>query len=170
MPTLLPLPMTPEVLLERVIAASLTGRFRSPRADVQMVAIALQESGLQHRWQIIDPRDHSRKGPARGLWQFERGGGCAGVLSHPASRGFMAQACLEHGVRAAPRDLWSALDRDDALACKAARLLLWTDPRPMPALGDAEAAWDYYIRNWRPGKPHHKTWSANYAAAMEVVQ
>ncbi len=34
-----------------------------------------------------------------------------------------------------------------------ARLLLWTDAKPLPAIGDEQGAWDYYLRNWRPGKP-----------------
>ena len=50
-----------------------------------------------------------------------------------------------------------------------ARLLLWTDPRPLPAIGDVKAAWQYYLRNWRPGKPHEKTWAPLYAEAMEEV-
>ena len=49
-------------------------------------------------------------------------------------------------------------------------LLLWTDPRPLPRIGEVQAAWDYYIRNWRPGKPHPKSWAPLYAQAMEDVQ
>lgn len=170
MPTLLALPITPDQLLAHVIAPALAGRYRSQVADVMLLAIAMQESGLGSRWQIVDRRHPERKGPARGLWQFEAGGGCAGVLSHPASREAMSQACLDHGVMPAPQKLWAALETDDLLACKAARLLLYTDPRPLPDLGEVEVAWRYYVRNWRPGKPHRNTWNANYAAALEAVQ
>ena len=46
--------------------------------DQMLVTIAGQESAWTHRRQI--------NGPARGFWQFERGGGVAGVIAHPASR------------------------------------------------------------------------------------
>jgi hypothetical protein len=63
---------------------------------------------------------------------------------------------------------YDALERDDMLACAFARLLLYTDSRPLPAIGDADGAWDYYIANWRPGKPHRQTWDALYAQALEA--
>ena len=50
-----------------------------------LLAIGLQESRLTHRRQI--------GGPARGLWQFERGGGVAGVLRHAASRDHALSVC-----------------------------------------------------------------------------
>jgi len=56
------------------------------------------------------------------------------------------------------------------LAAGVARLLLWTDPKALPAIGDADAGWSLYLRTWRPGKPHPKTWPALYAQAMAVVE
>ena len=50
-----------------------------------------------------------------------------------------------------------------------ARLLLWTDPAPLPALGAAVRAWAYYRRNWRPGKPHPETWPEMYQNALSFV-
>jgi hypothetical protein len=32
-----------------------------------------------------------------------------------------------------------------------------------------DAAWDYYLRNWRPGKPHPERWSVNHGAACEAL-
>ena len=61
-----------------------------------------------------------------------------------------------------------ALATADPLAAAFARLLLWTDPRPIPS-GSPQAAWDYYIRNWRPGKPHRHTWDAFYRQAEQAV-
>lgn len=126
-----------------------------------MLAIGLQESRFKHRRQI--------NGPARGYWQFERGGGVRGVLLHKTTRDAAVALCKARG--AAPNDqaVYAALERDDVLAAGFARLLLWTDPRPLPELGDIDAAWDYYIRNWRPGKPHRKTWDALYREAMQCV-
>lgn len=170
MPQLLPLPMTPETLLTQVIHKALAGKYRSDEVTVLLIAIALQESGLRSRWQIVDPKQPEKRGPAHGLWQFERGGGCAEVLTGRASAQAMNQACIQHGVVPAPFHLWEALCDDDVLACKAARLLLYADPQPLPAIGSVEQAWNYYVRNWRPGKPHKKTWAQHYATAMEVVQ
>src|SRR3546814_4167946 len=45
----------------------------SREARVLLLAIGLQESGFEHRWQVIDRRRPNRKGPARGFWQFELG-------------------------------------------------------------------------------------------------
>ena len=40
----------------------------------------------------------------------------------------------------------------------------------LPALGQAQEAWDLYARVWRPGKPHPQTWEAIYAQALAAVQ
>ena len=160
----LPLPLSPHQLNTYVIPQAMSwlgsGRFDSPAARVMMVAIALQESGLSARRQ--------RGGPARGLWQFERGG-VAGVLSHATSATDAKAACKRAGVAANPASVCAELEFDDVLAAVFARLLLWTDSAPLPALGDADAAWAYYLRNWRPGRPRPETWVANYAAALKEV-
>jgi hypothetical protein len=179
MPTLLPLPIAPETAITRVIApalAVLPGHMRSAVAVVLMLAIALQESRLAHRWQVVDVRHPERKGPARGLWQFELGGGVAGVCSHPASRTRAQVLCTQRAVPFEPRAIWDALDDDDLLAAGMARLLLWTDPQPLPAAGQVEAAWQYYLRNWRPGAYSNgdaaaraslrAKWGRNYATAL----
>lgn len=90
--------------------------------------------------------EHTHKigGPAHGYWQFESGGGVKGVMNHEASKGYARDVC--------------------------ARLLLWTDPRSLPEIGAQTAAWDTYIWNWRPGKPHPNTWPAYYQAAQKFIQ
>ncbi|MOA63587.1 hypothetical protein D3C78_1893600 [compost metagenome] len=55
------------------------------------------------------------------------------------------------------------------LAAALARLLLWTDPARLPALGEVAKSWELYLRTWRPGKPHRHTWDALYAQALEEV-
>ena len=145
--------------------AELPARMDSPQARVLLIAIALQESRLTHRDQIVKGKKPGVKGPALGLWQFELGGGVKGVLSHPAS---MHHALIDATGRS-NRDVWLALETDDVLAARLARLLLWTDPRPLPVRGDAAAGWNYYIRNWRPGKPHPQTWGAFWREAEALV-
>ena len=58
---------------------------------------------------------------------------------------------------------------DDVLAAAFARLLLFTDPAKLPKLGDADGAWQLYLRTWRPGKPHPHTWPDLYAQALEAT-
>lgn len=140
----------------------------TPEARVQLLAIGLQESRLQHRRQLVGnpPRP---AGPAKGLWQFERGGGCKGVLEHPASRYWMHRVCTARGIAATATALWNGVEHDDVLASAAARLLLFTDPRRLPDLGDERGAWALYLRTWRPGKPHRATWPALYAQALATI-
>lgn len=151
--------------------ALLPDRMDSQMACVMLLAIGLQESRFNHRWQIVDPGRPDAMGPARGFWQFERGGGVAGVLRHPLSAEHARKLCQHYGVRADAGDVWQALSKPemDGLAAGFARLLIWTDPRKLPAAGDAGAAWDLYIRTWRPGKPHRSTWDALYAQALTEV-
>lgn len=135
----------------------------TPEARVMLLAIGLQESRMVHRRQI--------GGPARGLWQFERGGGVVGVLTHAASKHLAVRVCHERGVEPTSAKVYPALAVDDLLATAFARLLLFTDPRPMPRPeAGPEPAWAYYIRNWRPGKPHRHTWDDFHAQAVASVR
>lgn len=158
-------------------AALLPERMRSDRANVQMLTHGLQESLLRYRAQLGG-------GPARGLWQFERGtrasrGGVWGVYLHAASRDHLRDLCEARGVEYAPDPIYRALERDDVLAAGVARLLLWTDPKPLPLLGDQEGAWELYLRTWRPGAYTRGTpaqrrqlrdkWTGYYAEALGTV-
>ena len=104
--------------------AALTGimgrEMGDDRARTMLLAIAHQESNLEYRRQI--------RGPARGLWQFEKTGGTAGVLSHERSKDAALAICKAMGVEPEPGVVYEALAADDNLAACFARLLLWTDP------------------------------------------
>lgn len=153
------------VLREVIVPAMalLPERMDSAEARVLLLAICGQEARWMHRVQI--------GGPAHGLWQFERGGGVKGVLTHPASRDFAVAVCTERGLSNGTlvQSVYDALPDDDILAACFARLLLWTDKQRLPKIGDKEPAWWYYERNWRPGKPHPKTWSGVYDTACGIV-
>ena len=138
----------------------------STEARVLMYAIGLQESRFTHRAQVIDG---GGKGPARGLWQFERGGGVAGVLRHPASRFWANSVCNARNIPPQPLNVWLTLETDDVLAAALARLLLFTDPARLPAIGEQATSLRYYLRVWRPGKPHPETWPSCYQAAIGAV-
>lgn len=136
-------------------------KMNSDKSNIMLLAIGLQESRLVHRKQI--------GGPAKGLWQFEKGGGVKGVMTHSTSAG-LAKTILEkrrHEISIAAA--YDALEHDDILACAFARLLLWTDPFPLPELGQDRRAWNLYLRVWRPGKPHEATWADLYRQSLESL-
>jgi hypothetical protein len=133
-------------------------------ASIMLLAIALQESGLRSRYQVLP---QGSPGPARGWWQFERGGGVRGVLGHPRAGPLALALCERYGVRPTEDAMWRAIEGHDGLAVGLARLLLWTDPAPMPT-SEADG-WQCYLRCWRPGKPHPATWAGHWRTASAAV-
>lgn len=174
---LLRTPIAPADALAKIVypaLAFLPARMGSREAQVLLLAIMGQESGFEYRYQILKGRPKA-KGPARGLPQFElgseaKGGGVWGVFKHAASAGLLRSAALKFNVPPTPVAIWRALEFDDVFACIVARLLLWTDPQPLPAIGNSGAAWEYYLRNWQPGKPHRPRWPKNYDQAVLAVR
>lgn len=165
--------MTPERFVSDVLTPGLAklseigGReslANSPDAEQMLLTIALQESALTHRAQVIAS---GAPGPARGWWQFERGGGVAGVMQHPASSGLARRLCEACHVPFEAAHIWRCLEGHDALAVGFARLLLWTDARPLPTT--SAAGWQYYLDNWRPGKPHPAKWPSNWTRAQSAL-
>src|ERR1700729_1154720 len=92
--------------------AGLGGPQPSDDARRLMLCIALQESGpgLSARYQNSPA---TTPGPARGWWQFEQGGGVAGVLQHAASRTMAAEACSRVTVVPQPAAVWRAIEGND---------------------------------------------------------
>ncbi len=137
---------------------------RSYYADVMLLTISQQESGLKHRAQIIAD---GKVGPARGWWQFERGGGVIGVLTHSQTKDLAGRICEScHVPREAPA-VWRCLEGHDRLAVAFARLLLWTDPAPLPET--AMDGWEAYLRCWRPGKAKPASWPGYWSRATETL-
>lgn len=162
--TQLALPIAPDDFYSEILApalAMLPAQMTSDKARVLVCAICLQESGLNSRRQV--------GGPARGLAQFEMGGGVRGVLTAPPSRDYADTVCRRRNVLPTPGHVYAALADDDILAVALARLLVWTDLPPLPALDDVQGAWDLYARVWRPGKPRPKDWAANHKTALDAL-
>jgi hypothetical protein len=144
-----------------------------PRAEAMMLAIGLQESRFIHRDQVVTGKPPGQVGPATGFWQFEKGGGVAGVMQHAMTADIARHVATASAI-AFDRDvIWRAFatPAGDQLAAAFARLLLFTDPRALPEAfaGAEEEAWQCYIRNWRPGKPHRQTWGGFWAEALRLV-
>jgi hypothetical protein len=74
-----------------------------------------------------------------------------GVRLHATTRAAAAQLYQARGVSARYAAIWDAIEHDDVLAAGLARLLLWSDPGRLPAVGDEQGAWNLYLRTWRPG-------------------
>lgn len=158
--------MEPRVLYYDVVRSlqaleAWTGIKSDDRALVMLMAIAGQESAWAHRKQI--------GGPARSYWQFEKGGGVVGVLSHPATKDAIEAVCKALDIPCDTATVYEAMAWNDTLGACMARLLLYSDPRPLPAPGEQDAAWEYYLRSWRPGMPHPQSWAARYAVAMDLA-
>ena len=160
--------MTPLAALNAAYTL-LPAAMNSRWATINALAIQRQEDPQQTRAQVLIGTDGKRlKGPARGLWQFEKGGGVRGVLLHRATAKLAMEVCDALGVDPTPDAVWSALETDDVLAAAFARLLIYTDPFPLPTT--QAAAWTMYAdRLWRPGKPHPEKWQANWTAAQMMV-
>ena len=144
--------------------------YRSPKAELLVLAIGGQESKYTSRQQIISKNGKLvAEGPATSWWQFERAGGVRGVIQHPANEADERRLCAAVGVPYEEKAVWEAMKHDDVLGAGFARLFLASDPKRLPEIGDVKGAWDYYLRIWRPGKPHPATWAKAYSDARKAV-
>ena len=143
--------------------ALLPGRMDSPAARAMLLAIGLQESKFTHRLQVPS-------GIAHGFWQFEKNGGVKGVLDHPVTSPIVTPICELLCYYAVSSVCYEAIVHNDVLACVFARLLLWTDPRALPAEHEHGKGWDIYRDQWRPGKPHPEAWPANFFEGWRLVK
>lgn len=159
--------MTPDIFYARIVEPTLQWMAASPSiaipvtdsARVELMAIAGQEARWKDRRQI--------GGPARGYWQNERYGGVAEVFQKTPRQ--LGTVCASLDIPYDPDVVFEAMAWNDTLACAMARLLLWTDPAPLPAYWDKGDGWKYYARNWRPGAPHPETWSALHDQSMSAI-
>lgn len=156
--------MTETYILAHVIPAAvglLPPGMGGDKATAMLVAIALQESAFEARQQI--------GGPARGFWQFEKGGGVAGVLTHRYTADPIRRVCAVLCYQPSVDGCYAAIRDNDVLACCFARLLLWTVPGSLPGRDEVARGWQQYLAGWRPGKPRPTDWPANFARAWALV-
>jgi hypothetical protein len=133
------------------------------QARTFLLAVAIQETDLTERAQRIGS---GGVGPARGWWQFEMPT-IGLMLGHKAASPRLSSLCEAAWVRCAAPDIWRCLEGHDFLALGVARLLLLTDPQPVPLT--AAEGWDCYARRlWRPGKPHPAKWGHAWEAATQA--
>ena len=161
--------MTPATFYNLVLAPA-SQRFgamgfqvaNSQASRVLLMAIAGIESAWSDRIQLP-------AGPARGYWQCEAEGAVADVYANADTQAWLVEVCHTWDIDDDAGSVFEAIAYHDPLAYAVARFALWLDPAPLPAIG-ADAAWSYYLRNWRPGKPRPDAWAAVYAQALAVVR
>ncbi len=140
---------------------SVVGTPHSDQSRLLLLVTAGQESDWSSRRQIVAP---GVPPPARGFWQCEKGGAVIDVMARCPTQ--LRAICAYLSIPYDIESIFEALAWNDLLALAIARLEYWLDPRVLPAIGDVDGGWAYYIRNWRPGAPRPKDWPAYYAAAM----
>ncbi len=139
----------------------------TPAARAMLFAIGMQESRFEYRRQNLSPYGY---GPARGFWQFEKGG-ISGVMLHNASREHIVNVCkdLVIYIESDFSTVYEAIAYNDPLACCFARLLLWTLPGDLPEMNEPQKGWDQYLAAWRPGKPHPESWKSYFNTAWMSI-
>ena len=160
--------MTPQLFIDNALTpalAMLPRQMDTPQARALCIAICLQESRLEHRYQVLNS---GNKGAARGYPQFERIG-IEGVLEHPASSRHIVDVLKRLDYDLTVEASYQAIEHHDILAVCYARLNLWSHPRALPTRDNVEGAWLYYLRCWKPGKPRHDDWEDNFETAWTLV-
>jgi len=123
-----------------------------------LTAIALQESGFKTR--------HQYGGPAHGFFQFEKFGGCKQILVNHKTKPKIEAVFDDQIESTGLSNAFECIQHNNLIMVAFARLLVWQDPAALPT--DSNTAWDYYLRNWRPGKPNPKAWVGNWKKACDV--
>lgn len=166
----------PRYLLEHILPtayAFLPPQFNTREACAQLLAIAFQESGCEHRHQV--------GGPARSWWGFERGAaakrsGLAGLLLHRRGGPVLRQVLV--GLEYSPTTdvCFEAIEHNDVLAAGAARALLLTVPGQLPGPDDPDEGWRQYLAGWNPGAARdfraeqtRARWLPNFTEAWRLV-
>jgi hypothetical protein len=158
--------VTPDTFYTRIVSPTLDYMAASPSINVPVTdaarVLVMAIAGQESRWAARQQAG----GPAHGYWQFEQGGGVAGLFGHPATKLKLGTVCASWDIIYDPAIVYEAIIWHDPLACAMARLLLYSDPAPLPAYWDKIESWKYYQRTWRPGAPHPETWSAIHDQAQ----
>jgi len=146
--------------------ALLPAKMDSLAASILLYCTNLQENPKRLPQQV--------GGPAVGDYQFEKGGGVKGVMTHHAVADLTRSVCTQRQVAFVAGSVYEALKTDPILAAALARLLYYTDPKALPDVGDESETWALYLRTWRPGayarQPEElrAKWKKNYALAMKA--
>jgi hypothetical protein len=161
--------VTPDTFLATALRPAfflLPQRMNTPEACALLVAIALQESKLEKRWQM-------GKGPARSYFQFEKIG-VRGVLKHKASAPHAKAVCGALDISASVPAVHRAIEFSDVLAVCFGRLLLWTLPLDLPTATQPSEGFTQYLAAWNPNRQkamlRKAEWPGNFARAWALIR
>lgn len=167
------------------LAAPLPAALWTPPALRLLAATCWQESGAQNVPQRLSD---GSEGLAAGYPQMQANGIADVLLNSQSAK--LARLCVEAsglevgasgavglnggypstevpGVSAVVR---AKFLNYPILQLQLARLMLWDDPNPLPAIDSSDANWAYYLTNWRPGKPSRERWDAqSWPQALATV-
>lgn len=134
-------------------------------ASVEEHTMLLAIAGVESAW---SQRTQQPVAYAHSFWQWERGG-VLGLMRDDETSKQVAVLCGMAGVPFQSTGIWNYMAKPEADNFSAAmsRLLLWTDPSPLPKTMDD--GFDYYVRNWRPGKPYEPRWAAVWSQAVAAI-
>lgn len=140
------------------------------RATLMLLVIPKPESDYSNIAQIGG-------GPGRGFYQF--GMPTIGlILTNPVSSAMAAMACRTLYVVPTSYAAYTHLLLHPYLQVAMARLDLRCDSHALPTFGDEEAAWECYVRVWRPGTvinggqraaEERARWTPAYAEALAAM-
>lgn len=147
--------------------ALLPPRMDTIEARAMLLAIGLQESKFIDRCQVINS---GRRGPARGFWQFELGGGVVDVLTRFTTKKHILAVLDTLRYPPAASACYTAIEHNDVLAACFARLNLLTHSSRNPRRDEPDLGWRIYVETWRPGAPHPATWPGYFRRAWELLE
>ena len=107
---------------------------------------------------------------AHSYWQMERRGAAIEVLTNDITRGLFDEIRKAQGVGPGLDMVFDAIIDDDRLAYAMARLRYWIVPEPLPAIGDLDHTWHYYVTTWRPGKPDPTRFGEVYSQSVALFK
>lgn len=163
--------MTPEEFYHTVLTPALNKieKFapdmpRSRALEVLMTSI----SGVEANW---TDRAQSPSGMAHGLFQMQQND-IEDIMANPASRAIFEQGMEEWGIKTPTAEhLFGILAsaEGDSMAVFLARLNLWCDPHPIPAVDVEQEMYAYYLDTWRPGVKPPARFAWAYGQALIAV-
>jgi hypothetical protein len=159
-------------IYERIFPAAfalLPAGWDSREARAELLAIGYQESEFNARIQG-GKGTKAGKGPAHGLWQFEKMGGVWEALSSPITGPVLQPICRQLLYVPTPAVVHEAIVHNDVLAMCLARCLLRIDFRALPTPLEWQKGWSIYKNNWRPGEPHPEKWARNFSIGWKIVK
>jgi len=138
---------------------------KPPASDAARLALTAF-AGQETYWRDID---QIGGGDGRGPWQAGRVI-IADLLHNLDTAMLMHKCCASLGIAVSVEPIYAAIIGNPKLSVALARLSLWADPFPIPAIGDQAGLWKCYLRVWRPGAPRPDDWPDVYQQSLEAIQ